>query len=438
MIAQAFPPYQSSGTARPTFFALTLPEFGYFPVVIAADRLIETDLSPELTAELADRCEIHRLHCKTLRQMLSVGRLSRANRLARTSTLSTGSHGNTNPRKSNFVKRLRLSVTRNIPWIWPVIVRGLKIYFRRRFDIIWATCDPLQSLVAGYRLSQLTGKPLIVDIRDPISYGSEWTRCSPSGREYTLAWETRILRRAARIVFTSPLTMEIMKEKFGPQIGGRMVTITNGYMADSANEPKRDIGSEKCLFLHLGIIAPHRDPETVLRGFKLACETSSAGDDMFFQFVGRVTDYDLEQAIERHGIPGNMECRGPVAYGEAKCYARGADVLVIHQPLDGEGSDIVCGKSFEYLAAQKPILGLVPEDGGDAWLLKTTGVGHVTGAGNPREIAKGFLHYWRLWKRGALANAAHKVDLSRFERHNLTLQLVELMNAVLNEEKSFQ
>ena len=46
---------------------------------------------------------------------------------------------------------------------------------------------------------------------------------------------------------------------------------------------------------------------------------------------------------------------------------RGADVNVLLQTI-ASGTDVIAGKAFDYLAARRPILGVVDPNGGDAWL----------------------------------------------------------------------
>lgn len=110
---------------------------------------------------------------------------------------------------------------------------------------------------------------------------------------------------------------------------------------------------------------------------------------------------------------------------------RTADVLVLLQTISGEGNDVIGGKAYEYLAARRPILGIVPPDGGDAWLLSSTGAGRVTGISDVQRVAEGFLHYWRLWRDGRLENVIPRQDLSQFSRRKVTAELAAIFDDVL-------
>ncbi len=55
-------------------------------------------------------------------------------------------------------------------------------------------------------------------------------------------------------------------------------------------------------------------------------------------------------------------------------------LLLLIPEAGGRGRGVLSGKVFEYLAAERPILAVVPPDGAAAKLLRDTGAGVVVGA----------------------------------------------------------
>ncbi len=446
MIAQKFPPLDSSGTARPLYFSRYLADFGYWPVVIAEEPRGRGNLSPETLRQLEGRCEVHRLVPRTLRERLGGGTRGAAAADAKNPPVKAvpaaaptassleptapSARADAARRLPSLASRMRLSVTRNVPWVWPVIAKGLELFHTRGFDLIWATCDPLTSLVAAYHLSRLTARPFIADIRDPITYGTEWATAMPVSRTWIRTWEQKVLHAAARTVYTSPLTTEIMQRQVRPSAAERMLTITNGFLRVQA-PPKREFPADKLLLRHIGIVAPHRDPEVLLRGLGLACADPAIARDLRLQMAGAVTDYDLQGTIDRLGVREQVEYLGFVPHSDVRPLARGADVLVLYQPLTSDGCDIIMGKCYESLSANRPILALVPPHSGDAWLLREARAGILTGVDRPEQVADGLRTIWRLWKAGRLAELAPQGDIARFERRNLTGRLAAVFDEVL-------
>ena len=97
---------------------------------------------------------------------------------------------------------------------------------------------------------------------------------------------------------------------------------------------------------------------------------------------------------------------------------------------------MISGKLYEYLAARRPILGVVPEDGGDAWLLGRTGAGRVTGCQDPEAVAGEMLRLWRLWKEGRLRVESDENEISSFAWPRLTAQLAGLLGEAVSRERT--
>jgi len=396
-IAFAFPPANDSGSARPFHFARNLPDFGYHPVVITQQGFEDYPEDPSLLEKLTGRCDIAHL------RPLPFGRFSQKAR-------------------------------RLLEWPARVVAAGLRMHLRSPFDLIWATSPPGFALLPAAALSRLTGRPLVVDMRDPWTYGCLWHPTSRLRARVETWLERMVLSQAARIVFTSPLTTETMRRRMGRRIGRRMVTITNGFDAE-APEPIPDAPRDKCVFRHIGRVDRRvRSPEVLLGGLKLACSRPELARDVRLQFIGGLADFRGD--LERHGLTEQVEDLGFVSSSASRAYMRGADVLVLLQTIPGLGGDVIAGKAYEYLAARRPVLGVVWQAGGDAWLLRQTGAGLITGLDSPERVAEGFVHYWRLWKQGKLESAVGRADISRFSRRRLTAELAALFDDVLRERQT--
>jgi glycosyltransferase involved in cell wall biosynthesis len=97
-----------------------------------------------------------------------------------------------------------------------------------------------------------------------------------------------------------------------------------------------------------------------------------------------------------------------------------------------ERAGIIPGKTYEYLAAGKPILAAVPE--GDAReIVRGAGTGLVC---DPDDVA-GMAEIIRLqierWRRGDVEPRANREYIQRFERRPLTAELANLLHEVVAE-----
>jgi hypothetical protein len=281
-------------------------------------------------------------------------------------------------------------------------------------------------------LSLITAKPLVLDVRDPVTYGCLW---NPKNRFQARArrlGERVCLSSASRIVHVSPLTMKVMGERAGSRLARRMVSIPNGFSGEQV-VPLRDIPGRRCTFLYAGKLERRiREPRILLEGLKIARRNPAFAREACLEIAGGlgeflrdVTELELGDGVRDLGYRPRRECLARVA---------GADVLVLLQTISGLGDDVISGKAYEYLAARRPILGVVSNNGGDAWLLRETASGWITGLANPNDVAEGFLHFWRLWHEGTLSSAGTPGNIDRFDPRTLTGALALVFDEVLEEE----
>ena len=93
------------------------------------------------------------------------------------------------------------------------------------------------------------------------------------------------------------------------------------------------------------------------------------------RFVGDFRDRD-RAVIAELGLDDRVELIPYLPRHEALALQRDSDALLLLVPTgEGRGRFVVTTKIFEYLAAGRPILAAVPEDGAAAALLRETGPG---------------------------------------------------------------
>jgi glycosyltransferase involved in cell wall biosynthesis len=445
MISEMFPPYNVSGSQRSFQFAKYLPEYGYLPSVVSGEPEPTDPVDPSLLEQLNGRIRLERIHrlapkilplAVALRAMLRpLVRGIRAVRVGAPKPMvePAGSTGATVPYQS---KPLLDRMWHTLAWAFsfhidlavPMLQRVVKVHLRDPVDLVWVTGPSSRSLLVGYWASRLLRKPLVLDIRDPWTYGSLWLPFSRLSGALEKKWASLILTAASRTVFTSPLTMAAMQERFPGVAASKMCTITNGHTGEGEVSSLRSVPGDECLMSYVGTLNERRCPDVLLDALQRASRDPEVARDLRLQFVGGMAGHEAKIAAYR--VQEQVQDVGQVSYAESVQYMCGADVNLLLQTIT-EGYDVIAGKTFEYLAARKPIVGVVAPDGGDAWLLRQTGGGTVVPFDDPRAVADEMLRLWKLWKVGSLADAVAKVDVERYSRGNLTRGLAGLFDEVL-------
>ena len=104
---------------------------------------------------------------------------------------------------------------------------------------------------------------------------------------------------------------------------------------------------------------------------------ASSGLDLVARFVGDFRASDREWA-EARGLGDLLELVPYAPRSESLRLQRDSEALLLLVPdADGRGRGVLSGKVFEYLAAGRPILAVVPPDGAAAELVRETGAGVV-------------------------------------------------------------
>src|SRR4029450_10963215 len=81
----------------------------------------------------------------------------------------------------------------HLDWLPPAFVRGLEVGWKRQVKLVWVTAPHVRNLLLGYALSRARHRPVVVDLRDPWTYGSLWKPASRVAEAIERAWSRTIL-----------------------------------------------------------------------------------------------------------------------------------------------------------------------------------------------------------------------------------------------------
>src|SRR4029077_15506502 len=186
---------------------------------------------------------------------------------------------------------------------------------------------------------------------------------------------------------------------------GKIVTIANGCDFDDF------VGLEyhpnnRLRITHTGHFHGKRDPKPFLRAL-----AESGLDDIVVPFAAdfrpprlRVLCPGAFRAAAREypealGLGDRVELLGDVSRRRSLELQRDSDVLLLLIPESGgRGKDVLTGKIYEYLAAERPILAAVPPDGAAAQLVREAGAGVVVPSDDVEGLRDALLDLHRQWQ----------------------------------------
>jgi hypothetical protein len=428
-LAYYFPPHGGAGVQRTVKFLKNLPSHGYEAVVVAGPATTKLDWAPwdeTLEAEIPAGTEIHRV-------------------AGPEPTASSGWRG-----RGERWLRLRDPFSR---W-WVEGASALGLELARGCDLVYASMSPFDTAVAAGRIASATGKPWVADLRDPWAL-DEWT-VFPTGAHRRL--EERAMRHlladADALILNTPDATSAVLASFPELATRRIETIPNGWDRADFADPPPVRGDAAFRIVYVGyahVTAGRRHSRT--RVIRTAFGGAMKGLDVLARshvFLLEALDRlvaeqpELRSRIElhiagAHGAAGSgaahplVRLHEYLSHPRAIALMRSADLLFLpmHDLAPGVRARAVPGKTYEYLAARRPILAALPD-------------------GDARDLLSGWpeTHLCRPRAVDCLIEAvrAHLADprsrapfeapelLWSYERNELTRRLAALFDAVIGQD----
>ena len=428
VITYYWPPTGGSGVQRWVKFSKFLPEFGWQPVIYTPSNPEMQSVDETLLEEIPGSVEVVK------RKITEPYGLYR-NLFGKGS--STDMKTLTSEGKKSLKGRLSLWLRSNLfipdPRVWWVrpSVKFLKEYLKEHpVDVIVTTGPPHSLHLIGLRLSRTTGLPWISDFRDP------WTKMYWFKKMGLTGCSERKHRRLEKKVLdgsSAVLTVTPMVRDFYKGLTSTMVEmITNGYdEEDFEGEVEKDGFFN---ITHTGLFPGDGNPEVLWE----VLEEKAAADPEFakalrIRLVGK-TDAAVFASLKAHSLDGSVVDRGYLSHPEAVLAQRKASLLILPLRNDPDYAMILPGKLFEYVASDRPVLGIGQTDGAMADLLKETGAGIVCGWDGKTAVREFVSGCWEKFKTGDLAGTARGYE--KYSRRNLTRALVALLESVSGEKRN--
>jgi glycosyltransferase involved in cell wall biosynthesis len=248
----------------------------------------------------------------------------------------------------------------------------------------------------GAAVKKATGAAWVADLRDTIVVHPHRSNEGVAAfvKEKSRAGIARLVATQADAIVTA--AEAISDEARGLEPKGRVVTIANGCDFDdfAGLEYTR---TDRLRLTHAGSFFGKRDPRPFLQAL-----ADSKLDDVTVRFVGDFRARDRE-FLESLSLGDRVELVDYVPRRTSLALQRDSDALLLLIPeAGGRGRGILSGKVFEYLAAERPILALVPPDGAAAKLIRDTNAGIVAGPDDVAGIREALLDLHARWRDGRL------------------------------------
>jgi glycosyltransferase involved in cell wall biosynthesis len=332
-------------------------------------------------------------------------------------------------------------------------------------DLLFVTTSPFPAARVVELASKKYSIPWVLDMRDP------WALDPISHYPTKLHWHMdmddmkKSCNNATAVIMNTPSALDAAISALGSENRLKFHCITNGWDKVDFQAPKVQMSvsckpmkivhtgmfhtrsavklkkkrtpMDALRFSHCGINLLTRSPNYLFAAYrKLIDGNKLEHDSIKFIFAGNSTVADIA-LVEKYKMESCVEFRGYLSHSKSIDLLQHADVLFLplHEMDDYRDPLIVPGKTYEYLAAEKPILACIPK--GDARkIVQQSGLGYISDPSDVDQIAQRLIELVGQFNsdKGILVRPNYE-HINCYERRNLTKKLANVFDLVLTEEQ---
>ncbi len=427
VITYYWPPSGGAGVQRWLKFVKYFRDFGYEPIVYTPsnpempveDSSLAKDIPQGITIIQQPIWEPYSWYKRWVgvkpTEKINTGFLSESEKPKKTENIGVWIRGNF------FIPDARCF------WIQPS-VKFLKKYLQENpVDIIASTGPPHSMHLIAQQLQESLNIPWVADFRDP------WTNIDFYDQLRLTSWadkkhhrlELEVIQKAQFVTTVTQNDAEDFLKK-GAQ---KTLCIPNGY--DDEFNPNVQVDSDFSL-VHVGSIPPARNHDILWKAIQNLCQSHPAFSAHFkLRLIGK-TDISIRKSIAQHRIEKQCEIIEYMNHADAIHAQQSAQMLLLLVNNSGNAKSILTGKFFEYLAAQRPIVAIGPEDGEMNRILQDSGAGSCIDFENQKKLESLLLANFNTYQDQGKLNVQNR-GIEKYSRKNLTFQMSQVFNQVIDQ-----
>jgi len=338
LVSYWYPPAVGAAAERIVGFARYLPEHGWQPHVLTAQR---DSPPPDIAGVTLDAVRDPR---------------------ATPGPTFADYDPRQRPPRWKAILRDRIFPDRFAAWQKVAFLCGRESLRQQPCDLILASFPPASVVQPALRLHLDSGVPLVLDFRDLwIGPGGYAPRREKAIRAHMDLQRRAISHAAALVAVSEPMADHLAEEQQFDR--DRVFVIPNGYEPSGTVPPpsqpttqgdetggQTTVAQRPIIIAHVGTVIPRNRPDLFFDSVASIAEHPTLGD-VRFKFVGNLSrDY-----LREVGLASVIESTGLVAREEAREHMQHADALLL---LTGSyvGRWGYNAKVFEYIQTGRPIL----------------------------------------------------------------------------------
>ncbi|MBL4710422.1 MAG: glycosyltransferase [Flavobacteriales bacterium] len=426
IIAYYWPPSAGSGVQRWLKFSKYLPQNGWQPVIYTPKNPDFSLKDEGLLKEVPPEAEVIKTE---IWEPYQLGRklFKRRKESSNSTGIVSDKKGGIKGYFSNWIRGNVFIPDPKVYWRKPSVDFLLDYLEKNPVDVIISTGTPHSMHLIALDLKEKLGIPWIADFRDP------WSELDMLKSYHILpllmkrykSLERKVLEASDLSLTTSRVWADRFKE-----LGAKNVeVITNGY--DESDFQFEVKPYQQFVISHFGLLNHLRNPMNLWTALSELCEEREDFRRDFGLHLGGIIDPEILKQIQRFThLKSSLKVFDYLSHQEVIQEYMKSSVLLLLLFNSESGVGNIPGKLFEYLAAQKNILGFGSGVGDSEQIIKETGSGYYFGYKSEHYTVKESIEklYIASKKNAKVSKIGQGIE--HYSRSKLTEKLSVLLNKI--------
>ena len=315
-------------------------------------------------------------------------------------------------------------------WIPLTTIKGKDLIRKTHIDLIYVSCTPMSSALIGVLLKLFTGKPLVIDFRDPfaIEYVFSILGVPEFRRRIDRSIQRFLLKMSDIFIVNNEETEEIYIKEY-PEAKGKTFSVHNGFDSDFL------IQTNGKKFAKFTVVYTGEFYWYALKSkffFEALSLLKSAGkiNSTNFQFIfhGEGND-EIERVARDNGIEDLVIASPRIPY---------KDVLNVlsksHLQLLRIVKPMISTKLFEGIPLNVPFLATIPHGEVEGIIKEYSPSSYIVTEDSAAKVADAILDAMAKYKGNEIQDNRIREFLNSFSRENLTLKLMNIIEQKLDHQ----
>ncbi len=267
-----------------------------------------------------------------------------------------------------------LGVLPDPKWVWKnaAFRKCDSLASANTYDAFISFGQPWTDHLAGLQFKAQSKLPWVAHFSDPWA-DSPYVDASRWVKNKRFEMEKAVISSADAVIFVSQQTADLVMQKYPDDWRKKTHVIPHGFETlGNATLTPGETQNQPLEFLYTGNFYGPRSPEGLLKAAADLARKAGYENSFRLRFVGHNME-KYRQTVRELSLDDAVVFEGPVSFARSQELSAQADVLLVIDAPSETSSVFLPSKLVDYLAFNKPILGITPLNGSSADLINNLG-----------------------------------------------------------------